>query len=811
MATNKANQKGNNPKSKLNTVRNDQRTSGTRKSNRANSTKPRNNKPKDTTSKTNRAKNTTSKTNRAKGLDLRLTTLTHEQGEFPRAIDVVRYGYLSFRELDQIFDISYRTHATLRISGENIGKEKTQLLLFLNSWFDIGNEIEDIDVSSFKTMLMTSGIFNMITFCDKLSDALLGRGNRHEIMVLSRKLYHGPSFNLNWINRIIQLYDMGEYASNITVRQVLTFCRFGKRYTPVDTRPFVVDAINAFADTQQRIKGLALTERRTSYRLTKIGDPYSVAYNGYPRELLWQLREEVANFFILKDGSKFEPTFKGNIETCKLPTGNYTNQCKKPPVSKMLYIESRLGDIGIPGYSRRFVNEAPYTEETLQYEENGYTKREIVKKRIRFVKISAVPKNYKVARLIGQEMVENQFLQSEVDSILDWLLGSDKCEPQCKGNTVKSVKLPTCLTYGSTSYDYYKFKPINMHDQEINRTLCRYASLTGDLTTADLTSASDSNAATLVRAVFPGWFVNRCDAIRAEYYTCSCEKRLFDAIPKDLKKLYSFGTMGSMLVMKTQTILYTCIARLASRMAMNFDHAPASIMDKVAAYGDDIVISRQATPYLFSLLESFGFIANLDKSCYSDVVGPCYRESCGVEYYGGAQLRPAYWPRSVIDTKNYESILSLIDLQHSLFSLGFECKYLISAIYRLCPTMTECLPDHDSPCEIWANFPSTQATRQIDVDTYATELSGKYKRVLPGVPTHYERTLHNACVSQTPSTWVKDIDEANWERYLYYQYLKFGPSYPEPILELLRCSESRRSESDWTLSNHIFVRKAEWE
>lgn len=727
------------------------------------------------------------------------------------------YCGISHDEAKSIYLISYSKSSPLFMRRkEDRDGEQAQLFLFLNTWYDIAKESSFVDEIAFKAILVNTSLFSVIELFEKLSDALVGFESRTAVMQRARECYNGPSLQIQWIYNILQLVDLSrcDDIQNEQIRKLFTFCRFGKRYTPMNTNAYLQDSIQSFIDTQSRVRPYGISDSWMSYRLTKDHQFAQYATSGYPWYILEALRKEVSNFFRFydcdKDGKVLSTShhvpisLHGDIQHCDIPTGAYSSQCNQPTIHKIGCIEDYLQDIGLP-FRNTFSRGEIYRKKEFVSKTGKHVIFSIGEP-IRFVRVNAVPKNYKKARLIGEERVYLQFLQSEVDKYLDYVLESDLSV----GNQTKRVSLNR---HHGTRMRYFTSKAINMHDQEVNRELCRIASVTGDLSTVDLTSASDSNTAALVRAVFPPDFVKACDSVRANYYTTLKTKGR--DIPTDLKLLYTFGTMGSKLTMKTQTILYTSIARVATKIAISFGDAVSQNYWMAWAYGDDSIISRQATPYFFTLLEALGFIVNDAKSCFSGLgesPAHCYRESCGVEYFGGADLKPVYWPRKAIKEKEYESIISLIDLQHSLFSLGFTTNFLSTELYRICPTLTETSPGVDSPAEIWTSFPNEQVTKSVEGCPTIRNLDGKDIVVTKGEPIITRRILHNSCATKIPKfAEILYGAETRHDRYLYYQYLEFGPSYPDPLCKLLRCSETRRKVTDYCKLQYSFVKKALWE
>jgi len=161
---------------------------------------------------------------------------------------------------------------------------------------------------------------------------------------------------------------------------------------------------------------------------------------------------------------------------------------------------------------------------------------------------------------------------------------------------------------------------INLRDQSINRGLAQVGSLTGNLATLDLSSASDSVTVELVRLLLPHvWF---------EYLNDIRSQNVF--VRGEYVRTEMFSSMGNGFTFGLESLLFYALAR----SVLYFE----GIKGRLSVYGDDIILPSSGADMLVSVLRFFGFTVNLEKSF---ITGP-FRESCGGHYHDGADVTPFY-------------------------------------------------------------------------------------------------------------------------------------------------------------------------
>jgi len=227
-------------------------------------------------------------------------------------------------------------------------------------------------------------------------------------------------------------------------------------------------------------------------------------------------------------------------------------------------------------------------------------------------------------------------------------------------------------------------KFVNLRDQTPNQEAARYGSKYLSMDTLDLSSASDSVHADLVRGLFP------TDWKFYMFATRTSKVELPDGTVKHVKK---FAPMGSAVCFPTQCIIFTavCIYAYGARVLrkttggwlMSRDDARTIIREVTTArteslrlskallspvvFGDDIICDSRVTDEVIVLLQRLGFDVNVGKSFTSS---QSFRESCGVYCYGGHDVTPVlfripFLRKGKWDAKVYASIIGSINNHRS--------------------------------------------------------------------------------------------------------------------------------------------------
>lgn len=164
-----------------------------------------------------------------------------------------------------------------------------------------------------------------------------------------------------------------------------------------------------------------------------------------------------------------------------------------------------------------------------------------------------------------------------------------------------------------------RWADIDITDQTKNRRLALQGSLSGDLATLDLSSASDLISKEVVRLLLPKEWFHLLDALRSHCGTYGDNSIVFQ----------KFSSMGNGFTFALETIIFYAIAKVAGEGVGS---------DLPSVYGDDIIVRTSDYSRTVKFLEFFGFSVNSRKSYNS---GP-FRESCGLDAFNGVDVRPIF-------------------------------------------------------------------------------------------------------------------------------------------------------------------------
>lgn len=218
-------------------------------------------------------------------------------------------------------------------------------------------------------------------------------------------------------------------------------------------------------------------------------------------------------------------------------------------------------------------------------------------------RVTTVPKNSKVDRMICVEPLMNSYIQRGIGVMIRSRLGKVGIDLQC---------------------------------QEVNQYLAYVGSVRRTLATVDLSSASDTISIGLVDALFArDWF---------EYMNMT--RTAYAEFDDQVVRLEKFSAMGNGYTFEVESLIFYSLAWAVADMAGE-GTAPLSV------YGDDIILSSKLVPALTEVFSALGFTLNADKTFSGD---DPFRESCGKHYLDGVDMTPFYF-RSF--SKGWTSLLLL--------------------------------------------------------------------------------------------------------------------------------------------------------
>lgn len=161
---------------------------------------------------------------------------------------------------------------------------------------------------------------------------------------------------------------------------------------------------------------------------------------------------------------------------------------------------------------------------------------------------------------------------------------------------------------------------IDLNDQSINKDLARQGSISNDLATLDLSSASDSVSWGLVEELLPPCWFTLLDSLRSPITIIDGEEHRNEM----------FSSMGNGFTFELESLLFYSLARTTAYFE--------GVSGVISVYGDDIIVPSRLSQLLSWVLGYFGFEVNAKKS-FSD--GP-FRESCGGHFVNGLDVTPFY-------------------------------------------------------------------------------------------------------------------------------------------------------------------------
>jgi hypothetical protein len=264
-------------------------------------------------------------------------------------------------------------------------------------------------------------------------------------------------------------------------------------------------------------------------------------------------------------------------------------------------------------------------------------------------RLIAVRKTLKAPRLIAAEPTEHQWCQQNI-----W-------------------------HYLRTSTEKAWMKDfVHFGDQTPNQVLSKRGSLDGSLATLDLSEASDRVTCHFVGQLF------RCNIGLLLALQSTRTRRIKQDIVKDVPAIFNlkkFSTMGSACTFPVESLAFMAVALACTMTVRRLDRSRKAILslrDKVAVFGDDIIIPVDVRELMVEALEMFHFKVNKAKSFWNGN----FRESCGVDAFRGVDISPVYW-RSPTGS-DPESIASTLTVSNNFYRKGYwhAAAYIASTIRR---------------------------------------------------------------------------------------------------------------------------------
>jgi hypothetical protein len=275
------------------------------------------------------------------------------------------------------------------------------------------------------------------------------------------------------------------------------------------------------------------------------------------------------------------------------------------------------------------------------------------------VRVVAVPKTHKTPRIIAMEPTATQYAQQAV--------------------------LATFLD--SLGRHYVGQAIIGSDDQRPNQSLAREGSLYGKLATLDLSEASDRVSYQHVRLLLANHphFFGAVDA---------CRSRKADVPGHGVQRLAKFASMGSALCFPFEAMVFATIIFLGIERELNTSLNRRTLQEYVGlvrVYGDDIIVPVRHVSSVVDSLTRFGVKVNTRKSFWNGK----FRESCGKEYYAGADVSIVRVRREFPTQRaDVQEIISMVSLRNQLYQHGYwqTVRWLDGRIREILKYFPDVLP-----------------------------------------------------------------------------------------------------------------------
>jgi hypothetical protein len=175
-----------------------------------------------------------------------------------------------------------------------------------------------------------------------------------------------------------------------------------------------------------------------------------------------------------------------------------------------------------------------------------------------------------------------------------------------------------------------KLAGLDLSSNLLNQQFAKSGSIDGLTATIDLSNASDTISRELVKFLLPDCWYSLLDAARCSTTTFRPIADEFAVgVKEEVVYLQKFSSMGNGFTFPLESLIF---------WALTLASVPVEQKHLVTVYGDDIICPSESYARVVRTLEVCGFEVNLSKSFSTGH----FRESCGVDYYLGTNIRPFY-------------------------------------------------------------------------------------------------------------------------------------------------------------------------
>jgi len=239
-----------------------------------------------------------------------------------------------------------------------------------------------------------------------------------------------------------------------------------------------------------------------------------------------------------------------------------------------------------------------------------------------------------------------------------------------------SINLFYQLGYGREIRSRLRAAGIDLtHGQEVHVRLAREASVSGAFATVDLSNASDTISRELVRSLLPREWFEELDLLRSHY----------TLVKGKWVRLEKFSSMGNGFTFELETLIFLGLACAVLEVS-GVEAVPGW---NVFVYGDDIIIPTAQSHLVISLLQYCGLTTNVNKTFTTGH----FRESCGGDFFKGADVRPHFLKTQPKEPHEY------ISLANGIRRVGSKGFPLLDDRYRRAWWhVLDCLPSSIRSC-----------------------------------------------------------------------------------------------------------------
>jgi len=206
---------------------------------------------------------------------------------------------------------------------------------------------------------------------------------------------------------------------------------------------------------------------------------------------------------------------------------------------------------------------------------------------------------------------------------------------------------------------------VNFRDQTINQDLAIAGSSTGQLATIDLSDASDRVPRSLALEMF------QCNPVLQQAIDACRSTKAMLPNGEIISPLNKFASMGSALCFPIEAMYFYTICIVALLRAQCLPFTARNIYDVsrgVYVYGDDIVVPATNATIVLEYLQKYNCKVNTDKT----FVSGSFRESCGIDSYGGYPVTPVYIRHEFPKNKRqHGSVISWVATANLFYKKGF--------------------------------------------------------------------------------------------------------------------------------------------